>query len=262
MGTSKVYGSPKWPGVNHAVGSAASSDSLTDQKVSVAIGAFANAYKSYLTSGTSTPGVGPKGGGTGHGSSGTGARGGGSGGATRARSASSGSRLANFISTAGKSGIDAALQEFDLSDLRDKPLEEFLELVAERLSGDGGLLDDSSLNRAMADTMNDLAKTVDSVDELEALLSSGTISTERVLQTYYANILAVNFEQKEYSVVREKVSREETSHFFSQARDVIRAIVRDELSTERNLATIDWNSADGQLIADAINRDVLGILMP
>ena len=45
-----------------------------------------------------------------------------------------------------------------------------------------------------------------------------------------ANILAANFEQKEYSIVREKISRENTNDFFARAREIIRAIVRDELS--------------------------------
>lgn len=261
MGTSKVYGSPKWPGVNPAVGDAVSSGDLTTQKVSTAVGAFASAFKSYLTTGTSTPGAGSVSG-TPQRSSGSGGRGGGSGGVTRARTASSGARLANFISTAGRSGFDAALREYDLSDLRDKPLDEFLELVVERLSGDGGLLDDNALNLAMAETINELAEAVTSVEELDALLTSGNINVEEVLQVYFANILAANFEQKEYSFVREKVSRENTHEFFVRAREIIRAIVRDELSTERNLSTIDWNSSDGQLIADAINRDVLEILIP
>lgn len=262
MGTSKVYGSPKWPGVNHAVGSATSPDNLTNEKMKIAVGAFAGAYKNYLTSGTSTAGTGPGSGGTGHGSSSGGARGGGSGGVTRGRSARSGSRLANFLTLAQRSGLDAALREYNLSDLRNKPLDEFLQSVTDTLSGDGGLLDDSSLNRAMAETINALVGTVDSVDEVDTLLSSGSINVEEVLQVYYANILAANFEQKEYSVVREKISREDTKHFFAQAREIIKSIVRDELPSERNLATIDWNSSDGQLIADGINRDVLGILMP
>lgn len=262
MGTSKVYGSPKWPGVNPAVGDAVSSGSPSEQKVSATVGAFAGAYKNYLTSGTFSPG---RGGGGGGGPAGAGQRppfGGGSGGAARSRAASSGARLGHFISTAGKSGLDAALREFDLSDLRDEPLDEFLDSVAERLSGDGGLLDDDALNRAMAETVNELAETVDSVDELDALLTSGNIDVEAVLQIYYANILAANFEQKEYSVVREKISREDTNGFFARAREVIRAMVRDELSSERDLTTIDWNSADGQRIADEINQEVLDILIP
>ncbi|BCS51815.1 hypothetical protein [Geobacter sp. SVR] len=262
MGTSKVYESPKWPGVNRAVGDAASSENPTIQEVSAAVGAFAGAYKTYLKSGTRTSGSSGSVTGTGQRSSGGGTRGGGSGGAARARSAASGASLAHFISIAGKSGLDTALREFNLADLRDKPLDEFLELVAERLSVDGGLLDDNALNLAMAETINELAKTVDSVEALDILLSSGNINIEEVLQVYFANILAANFEQKEYSVVREKVSRENTNDFFAHAREIIRSIVRDELSAERDLATIDWNSADGQLIADAINRDVLDILIP
>jgi len=265
LGTSKAYGSPKWPGVNPAVGDAASSGSPSDQKISAAVGVFTSAYKNYLTSGTITPGGGKGRGsfvGAGQRPSGGSGRGGGSGGAARSRSASNGARLAQFISTARESGLGTALREFDLSDIRDKPLDEFLDSVAERLSGDGGLLDDEALNRAMAETVNEVADTVDSVDELDALLTSGDIDVEAILQVYYANILAANFEQKEYRVVREKIPREDTNGFFARARQVIRAIVRDELSSERDLATIDWSSAEGQRIADEINQEVLDILIP
>jgi len=257
MGTSKIYDSPKWHGVNTAVSNAASSGSSSKQKISAAVGAFAKGYKGYLTSGTISPGS--LGGGS--------TRGGkkitsGSGGTARLRTATSGARLAHFINTVGKSGIDAALREFDLSDLHDKPLEEFLDLVAERLSAEGGLLDDDSFNRAMAETVNELAGEANSVDELDTLLTRGNINIEAVLQIYYANILAANFEQKEYSTVRGKISRENTQEFFARAREVIRAIVREELSRERDLAKIDWNNEEGQRMADEINQEVLDILIP
>lgn len=258
MGTSKVYGSPKWPGVNPAVGDAVSSGSPSDEGTVDAVGAFAGAYKNYLRSGTTSHGGGGGPAGIGQRPS----RGGGSGGAARLRSASSGARLAHFISTAERVGLDAALREFDLSDLREKPLEEFLDSLAERLLDGGGLLDDDALNRAMAETVNELAKNVNSVVELDALLTSGDIDVLGVLQIFYANMLAANFEQKEYSFVREKISREDTNGFFERARRVIRAIVRDELSSERDLATLDWSSAEGQRIADEINQEVLDILIP
>ena len=134
--------------------------------------------------------------------------------------------------------------------------------LTDRLSGEGGLLDDDALNRAMAETVDELAKHVNSVDELDALLTSGNVDIEATLQVLYANILAINFEQKEYIIVREKIDRDETSRFFQQARRIIQAIIRDELSANKALASIDWNSADGQRIADEINQEVLGILIP
>lgn len=264
MGTSKVYGSPKWPGVNDAVGAAATTDSPSREEMSAAIGAFAGAYKNYLTSRTSSPGAGGTGVGDvrGRRSGAGGGRGSGGGGAARVRTASAGARLAHFINTARQSGLNAALQEFDISDIRDKPIDEFLDELSDRLSGDGGLLDDDALSRAMADTVEELAESARTVDDFDNLLSSGSDDIEDVLQIYYANILAINFEQKEYSFVRNKIRRENTARFFQEARDIIRAIVRDELSAERDLSSIDWNSANGLRIADEINQDVLDILIP
>lgn len=264
MGTSKPYGSPKWPGVNDAVGAAATPGTTSSEKVSTAIGAFAGAYKNYLTSGTRSPGAGgvDAGGVTGRRSGSGGGRGGGGGGAARARSANAGARLAHFVGTARRSGLNAALREFDISDIRHKPLDEFLDTLTDRLSGDGGLLDDDALTRAMAETVDELAEDVATVEELDSLLNSGNVDIEAILQIFYANTLAINFEQKEYSFVREKIGRADTGRFFQQVRDIIRAIVRDELSVERDLASIDWNSADGLRIADDINQEVLDILIP
>lgn len=264
MGTSKGYDSPKWPGVNASVGAAASPGASSNQKVSEAIGAFAAAYKNYLTSGAISPGPGGgKGGITGARRSGTsGSRVGGISGGARSHSAKGGARLAHFITTAKRSGLTSALQEFDISDIRTKPLDEFLDALTDRLSGEGGLLDDDALNRAMAETVDELAKDVNSVDELDVLLTSGNVDIEATLQILFANILAINFEQKEYAIVREKIDRDETSRFFQQARGIIQAIIRDELSANRALSSIDWKSADGQRIADEINQEVLGILIP
>ncbi|MGA3208770.1 MAG: hypothetical protein ABSE05_13230 [Syntrophales bacterium] len=262
MGTQKAYGSPKWPGVNPAVGAAASSGQPTNQKITAAVGAFAAAYKNHLTSGTVTPGSRGTGGGIAPATGRRSSRGGGGGsGAKRSRAANAGAKLGHFLSTARQSGLREALRQFDLSDLRDKSLDEFLDAVVDRLSGDGGLIDDETLNRAMSLTIDELAENIESVDEFETLLESGDVDVEEMLQILYSNILSLNFEQKEYGVVREKISRENTSDFFERARGIIRAIVRDELSRERDLSSLNWNSPDGKRMADEINHEVLDILI-
>jgi len=63
--------------------------------------------------------------------------------------------------------------------------------------------------------------------------------------------------------VREKLtSSAETQKFFSQARELIREIVKEELSSDRNLSQVDWSGSDGQEIADSINQEVMDILKP
>jgi len=265
MGTSKAYGSPKWPGVNSAVGSAASVDPTTE-KLAKAIGVFAGAYKAHLSSGIITPGSSSRSGAAAgrsnrSGVSGLG-RGNGGGGASRSRAASEGSRLANFISSAQQSGFQSAVSKFGLDRFIDKPLGEFLDAMANRLAGEGGILDDDVLDRAMSDTLNELAEDAGTVEEFDELLGGGLLNIEEVLQTYYGNVLFNHFEQKEYAIVREKLSNVETKQFFKQARTLIRAIVRDELAAERDLTQIDWATPDGQQIADSINQEVMEILIP
>ena len=264
MGTSKAYGTPKWPGVNSAVGEAVSSGGQQDDVLD-ALGKFSEGYQNHLGFGSGT-GIGGRGiserGGTGSGG-GSGGRGTTSGGSvSRVRAAKSGARLASFLSTAQRSGFNEALRQFDLTHLSNKPLDEVLDSLTDILSEGGGLLDDDSLTRAMALTLDELTDDIETQNELEDLFSQDNIDLESTLQTYYANVLALNFEQKEYSYVREKYSRIETRDFFKQARGIIQAIVRDELSQERTLSSIDWNSSEGQRIADEINNEVLEILIP
>ena len=126
-----------------------------------------------------------------------------------------------------------------------KPLEEVLDAVLDKLCEDGGLLDDSALTEAMARTLDEISEDAETVEEFDALLSGRAENTEGYLQIYFANILAISFEQKEGAFVRDKVPREECDRFFSEARELIRTIVSEELSQERDLAAVDWNSPRG-----------------
>lgn len=260
MGTSKSYDSPKWPGVNDQVGDAVSHGTPTKTKISSAVGAFAGAYKEFINTGT-TGQAGAVSGGTSSTGRTVGARGGGGGATARTRAAVSGARLGQFLSGAATSGLGQALEQLGLRDLAGRPLEEILDAVLDRLCDDGGLLDDTALTEAMARTLNELSEGVETFEEFDALLSGRGEDIERYLQIYFANALAVNFEQKEGGFVREKIPQDECDRFFAQARDLIRTIVTEEISQERDLASIDWRTPEAASIADAINQEVLNILI-
>lgn len=250
MGTSSAYDSPKWPGVNTAVGGFVSGNYSDQEKLVSAIGRFAAAYKTYVDPGTaasSSAGVSPGGGNAGK--------------VARSRAAASGARLASFLAEVASGGLSEALNQLDLSDLVGRPLEEVFDTLRDRLCEDGGLLDDVALTEATARTLDELAERAETVEEFDELLNAGVENIEEWLHIYYANILAVNFEQKETGFVRERVSRDECNSFFVQAAELIRAIISEELSQERDLSTIDWNSSEGVEIADSINQQVLDILI-
>ncbi len=260
MGTSKSYGSPKWPCVNDKVGDAVSDGMPTQEKVTTAIGAFAKAYKQFINTGTTGRGGSMTGGLSSTGRT-VGGRGGGGGATARIRAATTGARLGHFLSSAASSGLSDAAQQLGLGDLEGRPLEEVLDAVMDRLCEDGGLLDDSARTEAMARILDDLSKGAETVEEFDELLNSRAENLEEYLQIYFANVLAVNFEQKEGGIVREKIRQEECDRFFQQARELIRTLVNEELFQERDLASVDWGSSEAVSIADEINQEVLDILI-
>ena len=190
-----------------------------------------------------------------------GARGGGGGATARSRTAGAGARLGGFLSGASASGLGQALDQLGLRNLEGKPLEEVLDTILDKLCEDGGLLDDSALTEAMARTLDELSEDAETVEEFDELLGGRAENIEGYLNIYFANILAVSFEQKEGAFVREKIPQEKCDRFFSEARDIIRAIVSDELSKERDLAVINWNTPEAISISDSINQEVLDILI-
>ena len=114
----------------------------------------------------------------------------------------------------------------------------------------------------MARTLDELAEEAKTVEDFDQLLSEGVKSVEKYLQIYYANMLAINFEQKQYGFVRERIPHEECDSLFKEATELIRSIVNEELSKEHDLTSIDWNGNEGISIADSINQEVLDILIP
>ena len=260
MGTSKSYGSPRWPGVNAIVGDAIADGLPNQEKIPAAVSAFTTAYKKFINSGT-TGKAGIVSGGTSKSGRTVGSRGGGGGATARSRASVSGARLGRFLSGASISGLGQALKQLGLHDLEGKPLEEVLGAVLDKLCEDGGLLDDSALTEAMARTLDELSKEAETVEEFDKLLRDTEVNIESYLQIYFANILAINFEHKEGGFVREKISHEGCERFFRQARELIRDIVNEELSQERNLTAIDWNSPEATSLSDSINQEVLDILI-
>jgi len=213
MGTSKSYDSPKWPGVNDQVGDAVSDGMPTTEKVTSAVGAFAGAYKQFINTGTTGRGGSVTGGSSSTGRT-VGGRGGGGGATARTRAATTGARLGHFLSSAASSGLSNAAQQLGLRELEGRTLEEVLDAVLDRLCEDGGLLDDSALTEAMARTLDELSEDAQTVEEFDELLTSGVENLEEYLQIYFANVLAVNFEQKEGGFVREKIPQDECDRFF------------------------------------------------
>lgn len=250
MGTSGSYGGPKWPTSSDAVNNAASAGHPTPAAVAAAVRAFAS---DYATSGRTSSG----GGGGGARSGGKGG-GGGGGGGSAGRAARSGARLAQFLGTAQQHGLAEALKELHLEGHEDDALEDLCDVLLEALTEPGGLLDDPALREAMSRTLEELCEGAKTAADLEKLLTGKSVSVEKVVATYYAHALAVNFEIKEFHRIRERVTDQARARdFLNQSREYIRGFVEYRLANAVDLTKYNLNSTKGVEMAAALNLEVI-----
>jgi hypothetical protein len=180
------------------------------------------------------------------------------GGGSVGRAARSGARLARFLGTTQNRGLEEALRELNLEDHADDSLEDLCDALMEALTEPGGLLEDAALREAMNRTLEELCKEVKTAEELEKLLTNKIVSIETVVATYYAHVLAVNFEIKEFHRIRERVTDQaQARSFLNQARDYIRGFVEYRLATSVDLTKYNLNGPKGVEMAAALNREVV-----
>lgn len=251
MGTSGSYGGPKWPTSSDAVNNAASAGHPTPAAVAAAVRAFASDYAASRKSGSG-------GGGGGYGGGGGGGGGGGKGGGSSGRAARTGARLAQFLGTTQERGLGEALKELHLEGHGDDSLEDLCDVLLEALTEPGGLLDDPALREAMNRTLEELCKGAKTAADLERLLTGKSVSIEKIVATYYAHALVVNFEIKEFHRIRERVNDQtQAREFLNQAREYIRGFVEYRLASSVDLTKYNLNSARGVEMAGALNLEVI-----
>lgn len=254
MGTSAPYKGPNWPKSSDAVNDAASAGHPTPTAVGAAVRAFA---RDYAASSASSSG----GGGLGGGRTPSGGGGGGSAGGSRGRAGRTGARLGKFLGTAQQHGLREALKQFNLEEYRDATLEDLCDALLDALTDPDGLLEDTALREAMDRTLEELCKNAMTADELEAILTGKGMNVTMVVATYYCHVLAMNFEVKEFSRIRERTNdRTRSRAFLDRARDYIRGFVEYKLSKQIDLTKYNLNSRAAVQMADRLNQEVIEAL--
>jgi len=244
MGTSASYSGPNWPATNDAVNAATQGGSIGGrQSVAGAVSAFARDSLSAARSSGSESG----GGGGGH--------------SGISSSARAGVGLAGFVSAVRSSGLNSALEGVDLSDAIGGSVEDICDAISDALVDQDGFLDNASMRDAMSRTLEELCSEAQTAEELEALLGSDGISLNEIVAKFYCNALQVNFENKEWNKVQERLdSADQARDFFQQSKEYIEGFVEYRLSKEVDLTKFDLSGPEGLAMAERLNQEVLEAL--
>jgi hypothetical protein len=262
MGTSKSYPGPKWPDTSQAINDATPEDGAPSQE------AVENAVRTFVSDlirvnwGRAATGTASSAGAN-DATSGGGGGGSGGGGSVPSthRASRSGSRLAKFIDTTNSEGLKAALRELNLEQYANEPVDKLRDALVNALVEPGGLLDDVALRDAMDRTIEELCSNAKDAAELEAILKGKADSIESVVAEFYANVLAVNFENKEFHRIRERVKdRAKVKELLRNARDYIRGFVTHTLPRKVDLKKFNLNGPQGRKVAEELNRRVWEVI--
>ena len=238
MGTSAAYSAPpSWGDLKTLVTKGANSGQLTPDAVSSLVRSFVehNGGSSSIAKGTN----------------------GGGSVANGAAARSIAGHVGGFISDVGRVGLDQALRDAGWGDLVDRPLQEVLPALLDRLGGPASTIDEVDARMALA-RLQEKYFVAASDDELEQKLVAQVNNLEFVLQDFFGFYLFEVFCRVFFERLVQRVGETRANSFLSQIEAFIVATLSNRTAGQR-VNRIDWAGAQGQAIAADIMETTLGV---
>jgi hypothetical protein len=237
MGTSTSYSSPPdWGQLKGSITRLAGSKSVSTGAAAAVVGSFVEK--------TGFSGHGGEGG-----SSGTG------GFAAASRVARS---FGGFVSDVGKYGLSEALERNGLSDLREKPVQEIILGLVDRLGGPASTIDDVDARMALSKLQEKILEEAENVADVERILSEKATDLGELLADFFGFYLYEHFCRVFYESLVQKVGEIRAESFLDQIKDFIfSSIANQAVSTP--LGNVEWGGEQGQKIIEEIMEATMAV---
>lgn len=167
----------------------------------------------------------------------------------------------NFIGDASRVGLHQALADRGLVNLEGKSLGEIKETLIEFFSEPAVDGDAEAASRAVAKVFEDIFERVESEVELEHIFSNilSANESEIFLCSFYEHYIYELFARTFFEDTMSKFGKEKAIELLETVQDTIKAKVQRHQCT-KDLSTIDFKSAEGQLFVQGILQNILAIL--
>jgi hypothetical protein len=159
------------------------------------------------------------------------------------------------------SGIDQALQRFNLDDLVDRPADEVVEAIVERLSDVPAALDDAAAREALIVLLDELGGGASTLNDLEVAYRKAmeAYGVYGLVVRYFGYYLYVLFcERFAERLSRNANSADAAAAVASQVREYILVAVEAWLEGA-DISNIDWTGPDGLKMSEEILGETLEV---
>ncbi|MDD3597019.1 hypothetical protein [Sulfuricurvum sp.] len=171
------------------------------------------------------------------------------------------SNVLSFISDTSKSGLQQALIDRGLIDLKGKSLGEIKEALIGFFSEPAVDGDAEAASRAVAKVFEDIFDRVESEAEVESIFSNiiSPDESEMFLCSFYEHYLYELFARTFFEEMMSKFGREKSIELSETVQDTIKAKIQ-RFQCTKDLSKIDFNSPEGQTFVQGILQNILEIL--
>ena len=167
-------------------------------------------------------------------------------------------RIANFIADVQQFGFTEATKRAGLGDLSGKPVSEVLNALLDRLGGESSSIDDADARQSLSDLQEELLSEAQTVEEIEAILSSGDLNVEGLLERFFGHYIFEQFSRVFYERLVQRVGAQQAVSFLGQIKQFIQSSLAGR-ALERDLSMVDWGGTEGANIVSEICSQTLEV---
>jgi len=169
--------------------------------------------------------------------------------------------LANMLSTGISNGFAQAARQLGLGELRGRDADFVLASFVDLLAPDGALLEEAAARRATIVTMVELFAQCDvEAGGVEALNSLDAEGVKGVITLFVINYVDARLQQVLVSrIERGALTEQDANNLLMQMREYIAGIVQLDF-TDIDVATLDWQGAEGQRRIERFYQDAYSVL--
>lgn len=185
-------------------------------------------------------------------------------GAIGAAAARTGVGLGSFASNISDAGLDEALHRIELDDLADRPADEVVDAIVERLSDVPAGIDDAAAREALILLLAELRGEAATLEELESAYKQAAqaYGVRGLMVRYFGYYLYVLFcERFIERLNRDPEKAQSAAAVTTQVREYILTAVESRLQGA-DVANVDWTGPDGLRMSEEILGETLEVFGP
>jgi hypothetical protein len=159
-------------------------------------------------------------------------------------------RIGGFVSDVQSRGLERALEQIGLGELKGRPLTEVLAGLLDRLGGSAATIDDVDARTALSHIQDELLGAAQTASEVEQILAGQVANLQLLLEGFFGRYLYEQFCRVHFERLSQRVGEMRARSFLQEIESFIRATLANRTSG-RDLSGVDWAGREGQaLVAD------------